>query len=191
MGRFGRWCPSPAMAVAFVALLVAGAGSATAARLITGKQIKNNTITSMDVRNGSLLRRDFRSGQMQRGLQGLPGAPGRAGRDGFGQVVYATGEVTNAAAGAYYFGCPAGLVPVGGDAYAVNTADQIVPGVDLVDYFYSSQGSAVPNAWAATIAPGSADVDLIIEAICANSSQTTIGSAMSRFHPAKPATLRR
>ena len=191
MRRFRRWRPSPAMAVAFVALFVAGAGSATAARLITGKQIKNSSITTKDVRNGSLLRRDFRPGQLPRGPQGLPGAPGRAGRDGFGQVSYGTGEVTDPAAGAYYFGCPAGLVPVGGDAYAVNASNQIVPGVDIVDYFYSSEGSAVPNAWAATIAPGGADIDLIIEAICANSSQTTIGSAMSRSHPAKAATPRR
>ncbi len=191
MRRFERWRPSPAMAVAFVALFVAGAGSATAARLITGKQIKNNTITSTDVRNGSLLRRDFKSGQLLRGSQGLAGAPGRAGRDGFGQVVYATGEVTSAAAGAYYFGCPAGLVPVGGDAYAVNTVDEIVAAVDIVDYFYTTPGASVPNAWAATIAPGSANVDLIIEAICANSSQTSIGSTVSRSHPAKAATPRR
>ncbi len=73
------------MMVAFVALFVAGAGSATAARLITGKQIKNSSITSTDVRNGSLLRRDFRSGQLPRGPQGLPGAAGRAGATASGR----------------------------------------------------------------------------------------------------------
>lgn len=190
MARFARWRPSPSMIIAFVALFVAGAGSATAARLITGKQIKNSSITSKDVRNGSLLRRDFRSGQLPRGPQGLPGAPGRAGRDGFGQVAYATGEVSSAAAGAYYFACPPGLVPVGGDAYAVNTTGQIVPGIAIVDYFYASPGSATPNAWAATIDPGGANVDLIIEAICANASRATISSTAARSGGAKPAKPR-
>jgi hypothetical protein len=176
------------MIVAFVALFVAGAGSATAARLITGKQIKNSSITSKDVRNGSLMRRDFKSGQLPRGPQGLPGAAGRAGRDGFGQVTYTTGEVTDFANGpSYYWACPAGLVPIGGDAYAVDPSDQIVPGVEIVDYFYTATGSSVPNAWAATINAGGQDVDLVIEAICANSSRTTIGSAPGKSGGAKPA----
>jgi hypothetical protein len=42
--------PSPALIVAIVALLLAGAGSATAARLITGKQIKNGSIGSSDLK---------------------------------------------------------------------------------------------------------------------------------------------
>ena len=181
MGRLQRWRPSPSMMVAFVALFIAGAGSATAARLITGKQIKNSSITSSDVRNGSLLRRDFRSGQLPRGPQGLPGASGRAGRDGFGRVTYTTGEVTNITGSEDFFACPEGLVPVGGDAYAVNASDQIVPSIPIADYFYTETGHSVPNAWGASIDPAVAgSVDLIIEAICANSSQTTISSAPAK-----------
>jgi hypothetical protein len=167
------------MIVAFVALFIAGAGSATAARLITGKQIRNSSITSTDVRNGSLLRRDFRSGQLPRGPQGLPGASGRAGRDGFGQVTYGSGEVKDVSSGAFFFGCPAGLVPVGGDAYAVDDQEDIVPAADIADYFYANN-SSVPNAWGATLGAGSANVDLIIEVICANSSQTTVTSAPAK-----------
>src|SRR5688500_3028859 len=37
--------PSPAMVVAVVAVVMASVGSATAATLITGKQIKNNSLT--------------------------------------------------------------------------------------------------------------------------------------------------
>ena len=184
MGRLQRWRPSPSMVVAFVALFIAGAGSATAARLITGKQIKNSSITSRDVRNGSLLRRDFRRGQLPRGLhgpQGLPGASGRAGRDGFGQVTYRTGEVTNITEQNYFFACPAGLVPVGGDAYAVNASGQIEPSIPIADYFYMQPGHSVPNAWGASIDPaGAGSVDLIIEAICANSAQTTISGAPAK-----------
>lgn len=187
MGRLRHLRPSPSMTVAFLALFVAGAGSATAARLITGKQIKNNSITSADVRNGSLLRKDFRSGQLPRGPQGLPGAAGRAGRDGFGQVTYSAGEVTEFSQGPDYFlRCPPGLVPVGGDAYAINPSEDIVPGVDIVDYFYSEPGHSVPNAWGATIDDGGLNIDLIIEAICANASRTSISAAPSKSGGAKP-----
>jgi hypothetical protein len=41
--------PSPALIVAVVAVFVAGAGSATAAQLITGKQIKNGSVGSADL----------------------------------------------------------------------------------------------------------------------------------------------
>jgi hypothetical protein len=44
-----RLRPSPAMVVALIAILVAGAGSATAARLITGKQIKNGSVGTADL----------------------------------------------------------------------------------------------------------------------------------------------
>jgi hypothetical protein len=174
------------MIVAFVALFVAGAGSATAARLITGKQIKNSSITSTDVKNGSLLRRDFRSSQLPRGPQGLPGASGRAGRDGFGQVTYGSGEVKDVTSGDFYFGCPAGLVPVGGDAYAVGDLDEIVPGAAIAEYFYANN-STVPNAWGATLGAGSGNVDLIIEVICANASRASVGSVAAKSGGAKPA----
>ena len=192
MGRLQRWRPSPSMMVAFVALFVAGAGSATAARLITGKQIKNSSITSTDVRNGSLLRRDFRSSQLPRGPQGLPGTAGRAGRDGFGQVTYASGVVTEFSQGPdYFFSCPPGLVPVGGDAYAVNPAEDILPGVDIVDYFYAEPGHSVPNAWGATIDDAGLNIDLIIEVICANASRTSVSSAPAKTGGAKPAKPRK
>ena len=44
----------PAAILAAVVLLVAMAGGATAAKLITGKQIKNGTITTLDVKNGTV-----------------------------------------------------------------------------------------------------------------------------------------
>ena len=47
--RLLRRRPSPALIVAIVAVFVAGAGSATAARLISGKQIRNGSIGSADL----------------------------------------------------------------------------------------------------------------------------------------------
>ena len=201
MGRFRGLRPSPSMMVAFVALFVAGAGTATAAKVITGKQIKNSSITSTDVKNGSLLRKDFKSVQLPRGPQGLPGTAGRAGRDGFGQVAYVAGEVLDVAPGApptdHFFSCPDGLVPVGGDAYAFDDKstpatddDEIVPSVDIAEYFYAD-GSATPDSWAATIDNNTAQtVDLIIEAICANSSRTSLSGAPTKAGGAKPAKPR-
>jgi hypothetical protein len=46
--------PSPALVVAIVALFVAFSGTATAALVMTGKNIKNGTITGKDVKNRTL-----------------------------------------------------------------------------------------------------------------------------------------
>ena len=52
---------SPSMLVALIALALAVTGSATAASLITSKQIKNNSVTSADIRNNSVTSRDIRN----------------------------------------------------------------------------------------------------------------------------------
>jgi hypothetical protein len=57
---FRRLLPSPAMVVALVALVMSLGGSAYAL-VITGKQIRNNTVTGKDVRNRSLTGRDVRN----------------------------------------------------------------------------------------------------------------------------------
>ncbi len=50
-----NWRPSSSSLIAIFALVMATAGTATAASLITGKQILNGTITSADIKNGSVL----------------------------------------------------------------------------------------------------------------------------------------
>jgi hypothetical protein len=81
------------MIVALTALVVAMGGSATAAVLITSKQIKNNSIrgidvkrgslTGSDVKNRSLTPADFRgSVQGPAGAKGDKGDPGAAGAPG-------------------------------------------------------------------------------------------------------------
>ena len=59
MTRIRRLIPSPAMAVALVALFMAMGGSAYAF-VVTSGSIKNNTIRSVDVRNGGLSGTDIR-----------------------------------------------------------------------------------------------------------------------------------
>jgi hypothetical protein len=87
--------------IALVALFVALTSTATAAFVVTGKTIKDNTVTGKDVRNGTLSAKDFKKGtsfsaasssapgpagaqgaQGAQGRQGAPGQAGAAGRDG-------------------------------------------------------------------------------------------------------------
>jgi hypothetical protein len=71
--------------VAYLALFLALAGTSYAAAKITGKQIKDSSITSADVKNRSLLAKDFKAGQLPagaRGQQGAQGLPGQNGADG-------------------------------------------------------------------------------------------------------------
>jgi hypothetical protein len=80
--------------ISTLALFIVLGGSAYAATQITGKQIKNNTVTSADIKNRSLKAVDFKSGQLPKpgatgagpvgpaGPQGLPGADGKPGQQG-------------------------------------------------------------------------------------------------------------
>ena len=62
--------------------MVACTGTATAATLITGAQIKNNSVSTKDVKNKSLRARDFKPGGLPRGPAGVAGAPGLQGVQG-------------------------------------------------------------------------------------------------------------
>jgi hypothetical protein len=68
--------------------LVVGSTSATAATLITGKQIKNGTITAQDIKRGSINASRLSSGLRDRlpqvGATGRPSIPGAAGAKGDG-----------------------------------------------------------------------------------------------------------
>jgi len=186
--------PSPALVVAFIALFVAGAGTATAARLISGKQIRNNSVTGTDIRNnsvtgtdirnnslgnrdvknGSLLLRDFKSGQVPAGPQG------RAGRNGFGALLYVSKDFTvgaSAAAGQGTTPCPTGTYPTGGDAYVTDTMGKVIDDTLLQGQFFTfdTQSGNTPNGWRAFTAANTAANDpgakvLVVEAICANAS---------------------
>ncbi len=93
--------PSPAMAVAFIALCVGVTGGAFAAATIDGGDIENGSITKKDlhknsvnakkVENKTLKANDFAPGELKAGVQGIQGlqgpkgdkgAPGEDGTDG-------------------------------------------------------------------------------------------------------------
>ena len=79
---------SPALIVAMIALFVAltGTAVATTSALVTGAQIKNNSITGLDVKNKSLRPIDFRGSVRgpagPRGQTGVQGAQGIQGIQG-------------------------------------------------------------------------------------------------------------
>lgn len=91
MSRFSERL-SYANVVATLALFVALGGTATAALVITGKNVKNgsltgadlkdNSIRSADVKDGGLLAKDFKRGQLAAGVTGPQGPAGAAGAKG-------------------------------------------------------------------------------------------------------------
>jgi len=94
--------PSAALVVALVALFVALSGTATAALVMTGKNIKDGTVTGKDLKNRTLgakklSRKAIASLQGQagpagpQGPQGVPGAEGAAGPAG-PSITYADNE---------------------------------------------------------------------------------------------------
>ena len=80
--------PTAAGIIATLALVFAvGSGTAVAAKLITGKQIKNSTIRSADVKNGTVKPKDLSFAiadgiQGPKGDQGAKGEPGAKGEAG-------------------------------------------------------------------------------------------------------------
>jgi hypothetical protein len=109
--------PSASMAVATIAVILAGAGSAAAGSLITSAQVQNNSLKSVDVKNKSLKLRDLGPGARTKlkgetGPQGPQGEPGQGGSggpaaiSGYEQVSQATDA--NGSVKSITVECPAG-----------------------------------------------------------------------------------
>ena len=81
--------------VSLVAVVLAMAGTATAAKMISGKQIKDASITGKDVKDGSLTSKDLDGSVTgQRGERGPAGPQGPAGAQGPAGSAVAYGHVT-------------------------------------------------------------------------------------------------
>ncbi|WP_026910906.1 hypothetical protein [Patulibacter minatonensis] len=102
--------PSPSLLVALLALFVALGGTATAAALIDGKRIRSGTVTGKQVKNRSLTSSDL-SASTVKALQGRAGATGATGAVGPAGAAGPTGPVGPAGAvGAAGPAGPAGIV---------------------------------------------------------------------------------
>jgi hypothetical protein len=139
--------PSPALVLAFVALLVALGGTSYAvvrlpANSVGKKQLKRNAVTSPKVANGSLLRKDFKRGQLPagpRGPQGPQGAQGPAGPAGPVNVTVRSGPMT---LGFSTASCAPGERAVGGGGFTP----------DPDSFLYNSSppnDSGTPTSWEA------------------------------------------
>jgi hypothetical protein len=125
-----------AIAVAVVALSIVGGGVAGAARLITGKQIKDGSITGWDIKNHSLKPVDFKGSvrgprgregaegpRGAQGPQGIQGPQGPAGPTVVNQLtrVELVGVIAPGAVNHVTASCPAGQGVVSGGYYATGT----------------------------------------------------------------------
>ena len=113
-------------AVAVTALLVTNPLVADAARQITSRDIKNNSVTSQDVKNGSLRARDFAPGQLPAGPAGADGVNGSDGfriveDEEFASEIAGSVEVPAAPGGFQFVGTPVTTIVIAGTTVHVNS----------------------------------------------------------------------
>ena len=145
--------PSPAMAVALVALFVALGGSSYAVtqlpkNSVGTKQLKRNAVNSAKVKQGSLLLSDFKKSQRSglvgpQGPQGLQGPKGDAGAPGATNVVIRRDVGTSLTTNQFYVfivDCEPGERAVGGGAGFTTNA-----GEEELQQSYPTAGSGQPN----------------------------------------------
>jgi hypothetical protein len=160
---------SPALVVSVLALVLALTGGAVAAG-ITGGQITNNTITGKDVKNRSLTKADFRgSVRGPRGFQGAAGPQGPAGPAGIAGITLVNGAERSYPSGDYGGAptahCPAGSAVVG---TGFNGPFDAVGG--LVKSYGTFVGGFFSNQSSITVS-GS------VQAICARTTATVAARA--------------
>ncbi len=107
----------PALLLALAVVLVGLAGTATAAKLITGKQVKNESLTHKDVKNGSLKEADLKAG-----VKAKLNAPNVQGYE----VVTETVLVGSGSQETAYVACTAGKVATGGGGEWADTSVETV-----------------------------------------------------------------
>lgn len=161
------------------------AGSATAARLITGADIKNNTVSSVDIKDRTIQVGDFSldAGRAlqgpegptgDRGPQGPRGEPGPAGTGGSGaltglQRVTASfpssaipGFVNHQASGAV--DCPAGRYAIA-DGHAFTAQETVAQPITLVGL--APTGATLPTGVQGSATSGRS-FTLTLDVVCAN-----------------------
>ena len=160
--RFYR--PSPAMLVAFVALLMAVGGTSYAAITLPAnsvgtKQIKKNAVTSPKVKNRSLKAVDFALGQLPRGPQGIQGIQGPQGPAGPAGATNVTVRSSAEELGLTTVSCQGNERAVGGGAVST-------------DGFLYANGpnvtSGTPTGWAAAADDGMGDAHVRVAVVCAS-----------------------
>ncbi len=158
-----RFRPSPALAVAFVALLVALGGTAYAAIVVTGKNVRNGSLTGADIKDGSLGRTDVRAGA---GLKLR-----------YISTTYFQEPMTLAAGDAI---CPRGMFTIGGGVSGFGSGDpkvKSVPGEQLVNAGFPFDGGdkdRVPERFTGFVYNSSSKrLNFEVDAVCAAASSVS------------------
>jgi hypothetical protein len=195
MRRFFRR-PTASAVIATVALVAAMGGTSYAAKLITGKNIKNSSVTGKDIKNSSLTGSDIKNKSLTtsdlkassvaalKGATGPAGAAGAPGPAGVGVVTYVASDPVTVADGAEAFIeaiCPAGFVAIGGG--------QLTSDVGLI-----TPNSSFPSDGTGSGAFGSAawgvymdnfngsDLDVSAVAVCAPATIAKTGALKSALN---------
>lgn len=139
------------VAAAGVLVLVSSGGGAVAAKMITGQDIKDNTVTSDDIRNKSLTKQDLSMDTVQ-GLRGKQGPAGPAGADGFTGLEYRTYDYIAGGARPGKDGFPASYEGAGwGGIATVACSSQdkiaIAGGVQFMDLGRNAVGGPVDDTY--------------------------------------------
>jgi hypothetical protein len=163
--RLRRW---PLVALGIVALMLCSAGTAGAAFLITGKQIKDGTLTSRDIRDHSLTAKDIKGGV----IKGPAGATGQTGDTGVGGGVGPAGPaaisapvvVSNSFAvrgtksADASVACPSSMVAIGGGASTLPDTGEIEQ---------SAPSDAAGDGWTVSVFDeGVEDISGSVVAVC-------------------------
>jgi hypothetical protein len=141
------------LAAFILGVVAAAAGTATAATLITGRDVRNNSLTGVDIRSGSLTGSDIRNSSLtgvdirngsigsadlaaatKSSLKGDPGARGRQGTAGArgaqgprGATGAAGNNATGLTMGTTSITAGTSFAPLGGNSAGSQTAE--VPGI--------------------------------------------------------------
>jgi hypothetical protein len=157
MRRIGFRRPSPPMVVAFVALMVALAGTSYAAiqlpaNSVGTKQLKKNAVTGKKVKNRSLKAVDFATGQLPAGPKGDQGPAGPAGATNVTVREGAPGVNRSNAS------CQPGERAVGGGGTTSN---------GVLDESKPTPTGGTPTGWTATAYDGMSTADVQAFVVCA------------------------
>lgn len=179
------------MAVALLVLCLAVGGTAYAAAQITGKQIKDGTVTSADIKNKTLKKKDLSKETVkklkgQTGPQGPQGAPGpsdafAARRTDGAAVQPASSTVVvkrlNLPAGKYTVVSKVGFDDISGAPRMVEC--QLLSGITVVDSTFVTASGAVggwvcPNMTVVDL--GAATTTITVQVLTPAASQVRLAS---------------
>lgn len=155
--------------VAALALMLSAGAGATASLLITGKQIKNNTVTTKDIKNRTLKAKDLSLGAKKKlsGQTGATGATGPAGPQGAAGVSgfeVVTRSVSIPALGGS--NSVSGVCPAGKKAISAS-AGYAAPLVGLLSQVTRTSDTAF-TATGLSAASILTDQTLTLDVVCAN-----------------------